>query len=100
MQRGRRSLPLFGCLALATLAALMLSPRGRGADWPQWLGPDGEGVWRETGLVDRFPAGGPKVIWRAPLGPGNSGPAVAGGRVYVMDRVPAPQADGKPAGKG
>jgi outer membrane protein assembly factor BamB len=98
MQRGRRSPPLFGCLALAALAALMLSARGHGADWPQWLGPDGEGVWRATGLVDRFPAGGPKVIWRAPLGPGNSGPAVAGGRVYVMDRVPAPQADGKPAG--
>src|SRR5258708_6861967 len=56
------------------------------ADWPQWLGPERDGVWRETGLLDKFPAGGPRVIWRSPLGTGYSGPAVAGGRVYVMDR--------------
>jgi outer membrane protein assembly factor BamB len=93
MQRGRQFSPPFGWLALATLAPLVLSLRGHAADWPQWLGPDREGVWRETGLVDRFPAGGPKVKWRAPLGPGNSGPAVAAGRVYVMDRVTAPQAE-------
>jgi outer membrane protein assembly factor BamB len=77
------------------------------ADWPQWMGSDREGVWRETGLLDRFPAGGPKVVWRTPLGPGNSGPAVTGGRVYVMDREaekgpdgkPLPPKDGKSAGK-
>lgn len=56
-------------------------------DWPQWLGPQRDGVWRETGIVDKFPAGGPKVRWRTPIGAGYAGPAVANGRVYITDRV-------------
>ncbi len=56
-------------------------------DWPQWLGPQRDAVWRETGIVDTFPAGGPTVRWRMPLGGGYAGPAVAGGRVFVTDRV-------------
>jgi outer membrane protein assembly factor BamB len=55
-------------------------------DWPQWLGPQRDAVWRETGIVEKFPAGGPPVKWRVPIGAGYSGPAVANGRVYVMDR--------------
>jgi outer membrane protein assembly factor BamB len=65
-------------------------------DWPQWLGPDRDGVWRETGLVTKFPAGGPRVLWRIPLSTGYSGPAVVEGRVYVMDRERAKDATGKP----
>jgi outer membrane protein assembly factor BamB len=59
----------------------------RADDWPQWLGPKRDGVWRETGILDKFPEGGPKVKWRADIGAGYSGPAVAGGKVYVTDRV-------------
>jgi outer membrane protein assembly factor BamB len=87
---------VLGSLGLGGAAAVVGPPGARGEDWPQWLGEDREGVWRETGLLERFPAGRPKVRWRARLGPGNSGPAVAGGRVYVMDRQPALGADGKP----
>ena len=58
-------------------------------DWPQWLGPKRDGVWRDTGLVDKFPAGGPKVLWKSPVGAGYAGPAVAGGKVFVLDLVPA-----------
>ncbi len=54
-------------------------------DWPQWLGPQRDSVYREDGIVERFPAGGLKIKWRTPLGWGYSGPAVAAGRVYVMD---------------
>jgi outer membrane protein assembly factor BamB len=67
------------------------------ADWPQWLGTQRDGIWRETGLMDRFPASGPPVIWRAPLGAGYSGPSVAGDRVYVMDRLRPVDESGKPA---
>jgi outer membrane protein assembly factor BamB len=81
-------------LALAVWA--LTAPAGRAADWPQWLGPDRDGVWRETGLADKFPKGGPKVLWRTPLGTGYSGPAVVGERVYVMDRQRATDAEGKP----
>jgi outer membrane protein assembly factor BamB len=59
----------------------------RADDWPQWLGPKRDAVWRETGILDKFPAGGPKVRWRTPIGGGYAGPAVAKGRVYVLDRV-------------
>ena len=55
-------------------------------DWPQWFGPNRDGVWRETGIVEKFPKGGPKVLWRTPIQRGYAGPAVSGDRVYVMDR--------------
>ena len=55
-------------------------------DWPQWLGPQRDGVWRETGLMEKFPDNGPPVRWRTPIGGGYAGPAVAGGRVYIFDR--------------
>lgn len=55
------------------------------ADWPQWLGPNRSSVWQETGIVERIPDGGPKVLWRVPIGSGYSGPAVANGKVFVLD---------------
>jgi outer membrane protein assembly factor BamB len=71
-----------------SLGGLLLagSARVMADDWPQWLGPQRDGIWRETGIVEKFPAGGPKVRWRTPLGGGYAGPAVANGRVYVQDR--------------
>ena len=65
----------------------------RADDWPQWLGPQRDGVWRETGIVEKFPADGPRVRWRTPIGSGYTGPAVAQGRVLVMDRQLAPGAN-------
>jgi outer membrane protein assembly factor BamB len=57
----------------------------RADDWPQWLGPKRDGVWRETGIVETLPAQF-TYKWRVPIGGGYSGPAVANGRVFVMDR--------------
>ena len=59
----------------------------RADDWPQWMGPGRDNVWREEGVLERFPAGGPKVLWRTPIAGGYAGPAVAGGRVFVTDYV-------------
>jgi outer membrane protein assembly factor BamB len=88
---------LLGCGGLLCLAGEIFAN-----DWPQWFGPDRDGVWKESGLVDKFPAGGPKTLWRAPIGSGYSGPAVANQRVYVMDRMRPLGPDGKPlpASKG
>jgi outer membrane protein assembly factor BamB len=70
-------------LALPTLClAVSLA---RADDWPQWLGPQRDGVWREKGILDKFPKGGPKEKWRVEIGAGYSGPAVAGGRIFVTD---------------
>ncbi len=60
-----------------------------GDDWPQWLGPRRDAVWRETGILAKFPADGLTIRWRTPIKAGFSGPAVTGGRVYVMDRLRA-----------
>jgi len=59
----------------------------RADDWPQWLGPQRDGVWREDGILDQFPKDGPKLLWRQPIGGGYAGPAVAAGRVFVTDRM-------------
>jgi outer membrane protein assembly factor BamB len=56
-------------------------------DWPQWLGPNRDAVWGESNLIDAFPAGGPPIRWRTQIGSGYAGPAVAGGRVFVADRI-------------
>ncbi len=72
--------------ALALFTALTLAGGAWADDWPQWLGPERDAVWRETGIVEHFPKGGPKIRWRVPIGAGYSGPAVAGGRVYVLER--------------
>jgi outer membrane protein assembly factor BamB len=77
-------------LGLAFVAGWLIAQVVRADDYPQWLGPKRDGVWRESGVVDKFPAGGLKVRWRTPVGGGYAGPAVAAGRVYLTDRVLAP----------
>lgn len=59
-------------------------------DWPQWRGQNRDGVWNETGLVEKFAAKELQPKWRVPIGAGYSGPTVAAGRVYVMDRQTKP----------
>lgn len=54
-------------------------------DWPQWGGPRRDFTWTETGLLETFPETGPKILWRAEVDTGYCGPAVAGGRVFLMD---------------
>jgi outer membrane protein assembly factor BamB len=56
-------------------------------DWPQWLGPQRDGIWREKGIIEKFPSGGLKPRWSADIGSGYAGPAVAGGKVFVFDRL-------------
>ncbi len=75
-----RSLILAGLLLLSTSC---LSAE----DWPQWMGANRDNIWKERGILEKFPAGGPKVIWRAPVTGGYAGPSVANGRVYVTDYV-------------
>ena len=79
-----RTVSRFIFVSAATL--LLSSPALFAEDWPQWLGPQRDGVWRETGLVEKFPADGPPVRWRVNIGGGYAGPAVAQSRVYVADR--------------
>jgi len=62
-----------------------------GDDWPQWRGPNRDGVWSETGIVERFDSAKIELRWRVPISSGYSGPTVANGRVYVTDRITKPK---------
>ena len=82
-----RSVGLYLARRAILAVLLVLVHRVAAEDWPQWLGTQRDAVWRETGILERFPDGGPKRLWRTELGSGYSGPAVAGGKVFVLDRL-------------
>lgn len=77
----------------AFLVSILLIPATRGADtlvnsaatdWPQWNGPNRDGVSRDTGLLKQWPKEGPPLAWKAHgIGEGMGGVAVTGGRIYV-----------------
>lgn len=83
-------------LCFLSLTPLASAKTNDGLDWPQWMGSDRDGVWKETGIVKQLPDGPPKVVWRVPVGVGYSGPAVADDRVFITDRQRATDAEGKP----
>jgi hypothetical protein len=70
---------------LSFLVAVLFTVPVAADDWPQWMGPNRDDVWAETGLVEEFPAEGLEFRWRRPIHGGFAGPAVADGRVYVTD---------------
>ena len=55
------------------------------ADWPQWRGPNRDGISTETGLLKEWPQGGPTLAWKIDdAGHGYGAVAVAGGRMYLV----------------
>jgi len=80
------------CMLLLTLlipaAVLIAAEEGPGKakvfDWPNWRGPDRNGISRETNWKARWPEEGPKVLWKASVGTGFSSIAVSDGRAFTM----------------
>ena len=67
------------------LCFLVVSAAPRAADWPQWRGPNRDGISSETGLLAAWPPAGPRLVWRATgLGEGYASIAVARGRLYTQ----------------
>jgi len=56
----------------------------RASDWPQWRGPNRDGISAEADWSSKWPEDGPKQLWRGEVGTGCSSVAVAGGRVFTM----------------
>jgi outer membrane protein assembly factor BamB len=54
------------------------------AEWPQLLGPARNGISAETGLLEKWPSGGPKEVWRIKGGVGMSGLAISRGRLLTL----------------
>ncbi len=76
-----------GIIPILILGTMFLTPlSGLADDWPQWLGPKRDGIWREKNILTTFPKKGLKYNWRVKIGAGYSGPAVADGRVFITDR--------------
>jgi outer membrane protein assembly factor BamB len=70
---------------LPLLVAIAMGSFAVAGDWPQWRGPDRNGVSKETGLLKEWPKDGPKLQWQIKdAGEGYSTPAVAGDYVYVL----------------
>jgi outer membrane protein assembly factor BamB len=76
----RRSVVL-ACLALA------LGVHASAREWPQFLGPERNGIYRGPALSETWGPKGPPVVWRKQVGQGFSGPVVAQGRVILFHRV-------------
>jgi outer membrane protein assembly factor BamB len=75
------------CLVLSVLAVTAQGVFA--ADWPEWRGAGRQGVWTDSGIVERIPPEGLMVKWRTEIRAGYSGPAVAGGRVFLLDHARA-----------
>jgi len=82
----------FRCLAttsagLALFSFFVHTRITQAEDWPQWRGPNRDGVSKETGWLATWPASGPKKLWEEPVGIGYSSSAVAKGQIYTMGNV-------------
>ena len=84
-------------VALAAVGAVTLgihfAGSSAGHDWPQFRGPNRDGVSAETGLIVQWPEAGPKEVWRVEIGEGYSSISVVGDRLYTMY---AAEQDGEP----
>jgi outer membrane protein assembly factor BamB len=73
-------------LAIVGLVCLVHQAAAQaGANWPQWRGPNRDGISKETGLLKQWPAEGPPLVWKASgAGRGYSSFSVANGKLYTM----------------
>src|SRR5262245_50193472 len=85
-----KSLLLLTSAALCTCVSVgsVTRPANVGSpafDWPQWRGPERNGISQERGLLKQWPPEGPKLLWQVDdIGDGYSTPAVVGTRIYLM----------------
>src|SRR6516225_8291976 len=63
-----------------------LRTRKTGHDWPCFLGPTGDGVSAEKGILSKWPKAGPAVVWSIETDSGYSGAVVSRGRLFLFDR--------------
>ncbi len=83
---GNLSRKLFFCfLACAVLAGYCYTAHA--GDWPNWRGPNYDGISNETGWTTNWPQGKPKVLWNTHVGTGFSSIAVSNGRAYTMGNI-------------
>jgi outer membrane protein assembly factor BamB len=69
----------------AYVLAILSATFAAAADWPQWRGPERNGISQEKGLAREWPSDGPRLVWQIKdAGGGYSTPAVVGQRLYTL----------------
>ena len=68
----------------STLCLLLLATPIWAADWPQWRGPNRDGISPEANWSAQWPAGGPNQLWQADVGTGCAAVAVSRGRLFTL----------------
>src|SRR5688572_9101091 len=72
-------------ISFLTLATAFFMQTAANTDWPQWRGPERNGLSRETGLLKQWPAAGPPRLWQVTnLGGGFGSVAIQGERIYLQ----------------
>jgi outer membrane protein assembly factor BamB len=94
MKEKQKTYSANGISAVSTISVIVLlfclvhppeaQSNSQGLDWPQWRGPNRDGISLETGLLDRWPEKGPEALWRISIGEGYSGVAASNGRLFSM----------------
>src|SRR5262249_46710461 len=74
------------CLCLSVVSITRTANNAAStSDWPQWRGPERNGISPERGLLQQWPNDGPKLLWQVnDIGDGFSSPAVVGTRIYLI----------------
>ncbi len=89
--RAGKSTVTFASACIAALCFLAAStgflPAANGEDWPRFLGPRGDNISRETGLLDKWPTNGPTLLWEKRVGTGYSAPSVRDGFLVLHHRL-------------
>jgi len=88
LRTSREYLPATVVVFALCLIGFSYQSTARAADWPQWRGPNRDGVCTETGLLKSWPEGGPELLWELTgLGKGFSSLTIVDGRFYTMGDV-------------
>ena len=74
------------CLVTVPLIAALAPWSVQAENWPQFRGPERDAISRETGLLRKWPDGGPKVRWRTETCEGYAAPTVYDGRSFAAFR--------------
>src|SRR2546427_3518903 len=80
---------LFSLIVICTfwISVLLIQGTILASDWPQWRGPNRDGVWTESGILSSFPSTGLLPKWKVSVGLGYSSPIIANGMLYLSDLV-------------
>ena len=84
---GRKRLLPLAAVAMLTLCLRASGEKTPDEDWPRFLGPSGDNISSETGLLETWPSDGPPLVWEKPIGSGYSAPSLRGGRLVLHHRL-------------